>query len=292
MKGHISEEALAAYTQLVADSLGVDFSEGGDTYDFTRCVRPDGSSYGSRGKCRKGTEAGAKQEAPVKGRGLVTDPKELTDLKRRASEGDREAIKRLMEHRDVTGLKPARGDTENQGWEQAPGNEQYKKQLEKGYKAEQKAKETKLGPAGKPATKGYQAPAYNPDPEGSAKMARAMARKANDTEAEKAADTELKRIRKANRDRVQKVKDENAARAVAKRRPEEDMRRPNGLLIGTSPRNMAIDTLSELRAEAADYKRQFAHRAGEELIGNVMKMYEDRIQKQEKYIQDTDWDKR
>jgi hypothetical protein len=178
-------------------------------------VRPDGSSYGSRGKCKKGTEAGAKQEtaadkkpsfkhfsdkglrehtnlllkvepeklsaktgkahgeqlkeamaemeargmfkgvdkivqevkaqggdssAGTKGRGKVTDPKELSDLKRRASEGDREAIKRLMEHRDVTGLKPARGDTENQGWEQAPGNEQYKKDLEKGYKAEQKAK--------------------------------------------------------------------------------------------------------------------------------------------------------
>jgi len=289
MRGHISEEALAAYTQLVAESLGVDFAEGGDTYDFTRCVRPDGSSYGSRGKCKKGTEAGAKQEAPVKGRGLVTDPKELTDLKRRASEGDREAIKRLMEHRDVTGLKPARGDTENQGWEQAPGNEQYKKQLEKGYKAEQKAKEAKSGPTEKTAKKGYQAPAYNPNPEGHAKMARALARKGGDAETEKAADTELKRIRKANRDRVQKIKDKNDA---FKRRPEEDMRRPNGLLIGTSPRNMAIDTLSELRVEAADYKRQFAHRAGEELIGNVMKMYEDRIQKQEKYIQDTDWDKR
>ena len=56
MIGSISEAALAAYTQLVAESLGADFSEGGDTYDFTRCVRPDGTVYGSRGKCKQGVE--------------------------------------------------------------------------------------------------------------------------------------------------------------------------------------------------------------------------------------------
>jgi hypothetical protein len=27
------------------------------SYDFTRCVRPDGTAYGTRGKCRKGTVA-------------------------------------------------------------------------------------------------------------------------------------------------------------------------------------------------------------------------------------------
>ena len=31
--------------------------------DFVRCQRPDGSYYGSRGKCRKGTESGAKEES-------------------------------------------------------------------------------------------------------------------------------------------------------------------------------------------------------------------------------------
>ena len=58
MKGNISEEALFLYGQLVAEKLNLDFSEG-DTYDFTRCVRPDGSAYGTKGTCRKGTE-GAK----------------------------------------------------------------------------------------------------------------------------------------------------------------------------------------------------------------------------------------
>jgi hypothetical protein len=37
-----------------------DFSEsmGEGEFDFTRCVRPDGSAYGTRGKCKKGTEGG------------------------------------------------------------------------------------------------------------------------------------------------------------------------------------------------------------------------------------------
>lgn len=39
------------------------------SYDFARCVRPDGSAYGTRGKCRKGTESqkepkNTKQERP------------------------------------------------------------------------------------------------------------------------------------------------------------------------------------------------------------------------------------
>jgi len=66
MKGYYSEEALAAYAELVAASADWEFSEG-DTYDFTRCVRPDGSAYGTRGKCKKGTE-GAKEVAAPTGR--------------------------------------------------------------------------------------------------------------------------------------------------------------------------------------------------------------------------------
>ena len=58
--GGFTEEALAAYQKALAEGEGVEFSEG-NTYDFTRCVRPDGSAYGTGGKCRKGTE-GAKEE--------------------------------------------------------------------------------------------------------------------------------------------------------------------------------------------------------------------------------------
>jgi hypothetical protein len=59
MNGHFSEEALLRFAQLAAQTQSSDFSEEG-AYDFTRCVRPDGSAYGTGGKCRKGTE-GAKE---------------------------------------------------------------------------------------------------------------------------------------------------------------------------------------------------------------------------------------
>lgn len=35
-------------------------------YDFTRCQRPDGSVYGSRGKCKQGTPVGASEPKPAK----------------------------------------------------------------------------------------------------------------------------------------------------------------------------------------------------------------------------------
>ena len=34
-------------------SKGVEFSEG-DTYDFARCIMPDGSIYGTKGQCKLG----------------------------------------------------------------------------------------------------------------------------------------------------------------------------------------------------------------------------------------------
>ena len=55
MKGSFSEEALLQYAELAAQKQSADFAEG-DTYDFTTCIRPDGSAYGTGGKCRKGTE--------------------------------------------------------------------------------------------------------------------------------------------------------------------------------------------------------------------------------------------
>jgi len=55
MKGYFSEPALERFAELAEGLLGVDFSEEG-TYDFARCVRSDGTAYGTGGKCRKGTE--------------------------------------------------------------------------------------------------------------------------------------------------------------------------------------------------------------------------------------------
>jgi hypothetical protein len=72
MKGSFSDEALLHYAELVAHAQPADFSEG-DTYDFTRCVRPNGSFYGTRGKCKSGTEVGAKEQAAAKPHGGVRD---------------------------------------------------------------------------------------------------------------------------------------------------------------------------------------------------------------------------
>jgi hypothetical protein len=72
--GNFSQEALEMF-QLAASEQSYEFSEG-DTYDFTRCVRPDGSAYGTGGKCRQGTESGAKKAeskpAPVARKALQT----------------------------------------------------------------------------------------------------------------------------------------------------------------------------------------------------------------------------
>ena len=59
--GGFTEEALAAYQKALAEQAGTDFAEG-DSYDFTTCIRPDGSAYGTGGKCRKGSEGEAKKK--------------------------------------------------------------------------------------------------------------------------------------------------------------------------------------------------------------------------------------
>ena len=53
--GSFSDETFEKYQSLVVEREGVDFAEG-DTYDFTRCVRPDGSAYGTRGTCKSGKQ--------------------------------------------------------------------------------------------------------------------------------------------------------------------------------------------------------------------------------------------
>jgi hypothetical protein len=79
MKGYFSEETLKQFSQLAGETFGTDFSESG-TYDFTRCVRPDGSAYGTNGKCRKGTEGEKKVEAakPKKAAKELKDSGSLT----------------------------------------------------------------------------------------------------------------------------------------------------------------------------------------------------------------------
>ena len=66
MKGSFNEKSLLAYAELVAEKIDVDFAEG-EVYDFTRCVRANGSFYGTSGRCRQGSPAGPKEEEGVKG---------------------------------------------------------------------------------------------------------------------------------------------------------------------------------------------------------------------------------
>lgn len=54
MTGSFSEEALRVYSQLATEKQGLNFAEG-DSYDFTRCLRPDGSAYGTKGQCKSGS---------------------------------------------------------------------------------------------------------------------------------------------------------------------------------------------------------------------------------------------
>ena len=69
MLGGFSEEALQLF-QLAASEQAYEFSEGDETYDFTRCMRPDGTFYGTSGTCKKGSVAGAREkEAPKAGGG-------------------------------------------------------------------------------------------------------------------------------------------------------------------------------------------------------------------------------
>ena len=74
MNGHFSEEALQHFAEMAAQSQYVEFSEEG-TYDFTRCVRPNGTAYGTGGKCRKGTEAAGVEKTPsTRSSGSTTFP--------------------------------------------------------------------------------------------------------------------------------------------------------------------------------------------------------------------------
>jgi hypothetical protein len=57
--GHFSEESVDKVSNIASNVLN--FSEGTKTFDFTRCQRPNGTFYGTKGKCKKGTEVGAKE---------------------------------------------------------------------------------------------------------------------------------------------------------------------------------------------------------------------------------------
>lgn len=91
MLGQFSSESLQAYLTLVREKT-LSFSET-ETYDFTRCLRTDGTFYGTAGQCRKGTladpkekEASAKtggyrpKKDSEKGKGVKSIPPTVTEF--------------------------------------------------------------------------------------------------------------------------------------------------------------------------------------------------------------------
>jgi hypothetical protein len=197
-QGGFSEEAFEKYQRLLSEQENVEFSEG-ETYDFTRCMRPNGTYYGTRGKCKKGSETGAKES--------VAKP---------TGEAKREAAGRVS----TADAKKLKSSLEKQiGAAAKEGNQEKTDNLMKALQAVTEKIREREGEAKKEASVGskesaYKPPAYNPNPELNAKVARAMARKKGDTVAEKSADKALKEIRKKNRE----LKAGVAARAKAEKR--------------------------------------------------------------------------
>jgi hypothetical protein len=63
MLGSFSQKSLETFQDLVSEGLPEE-----EVFDFARCVRPDGTAYGSRGKCRKGTEQAKVEQKPKEGK--------------------------------------------------------------------------------------------------------------------------------------------------------------------------------------------------------------------------------
>ena len=96
MYGSFSEESLAEFIKLTYGDEAENFSEE-DFFSFTRCVRPNGSTYGTAGRCKKGTETSAKEVAPSSSR---TRPKAAieSDMQQLTSSG-------AMQQAGIAGIK-------------------------------------------------------------------------------------------------------------------------------------------------------------------------------------------
>lgn len=99
MTGSFSEEALEQFAQLAAQTQSADFAEGG-TYDFTRCVRSNGSTYGTRGKCRKGTESAKEAKESIIGSATPAQRAAMENkahqMRNRNAQADRAALARKV----------------------------------------------------------------------------------------------------------------------------------------------------------------------------------------------------
>jgi hypothetical protein len=112
--GGFSEEALEAYQQAIAESKGTDFAEG-EFYDFTQCVRPDGTGFGTKGACKppnrpaatKATDPKKKKESFIdKQKRMLGDQKKagFNPLAQAKGRGDRARERNAMVINAIKGL--------------------------------------------------------------------------------------------------------------------------------------------------------------------------------------------
>ena len=216
-------------TRLAAAARKVEkneFSE--DALDFTTCERPNGSRYGTGGKCRKGTEVSAEEKSAID---------QLADL---LPEGEK--------------ILDSSGKSHTVGKPKMTKSEKIAAEVMSDSK-------------------------FKSDKKRIAEMIRRGVPK--DTDFIALVGDTRKKLGGGSTDTVRSLTKE-----TPKRRAEEDVKRPSGKMIGTSPRNMAIDGLDDLKKEADDYKKKFGSRSGEKTIGKVLKMYDERIKAQEQFIKD------
>ena len=99
MQGSFSEAALEQFAQLAAQTQPEDFAES-DAYDFTRCVRANGSAYGTRGECRKGTESTKEPKERIIGNATPAQRAAMENkahqMRNRNAQADRAALARKV----------------------------------------------------------------------------------------------------------------------------------------------------------------------------------------------------
>mgnify|MGYP006271290943 CR=1 FL=1 len=65
--GHFTEDALQKFNSMCLE--GMDFGES-PVYDFTRCVKASGETYGTDGQCKIGRETAPKAQGGATGKSL------------------------------------------------------------------------------------------------------------------------------------------------------------------------------------------------------------------------------
>lgn len=244
------------------------FSES-DNYDFARCVRPDGSVYGTRGKCRKGKETSAK---PSQERSAQEILKELDKLPKGTSP-KKEAL--LKEYFDKVGTASAPGKKIK---DPVPGVIKSQEDL-KDFNRKENQRITDLVAAGK--VKGV-----DPDAIRRIRAKKMMDRINRETDPEKQRDL-INQLEEINNPLVKlpggrvarsrevkspppdpkKVWSELKPRVdKLKSRKEEEVRRQSGVLIGDSPRNMAIKGIQEYHNRLLDSRSEAETKLLKELL--------------------------